>query len=146
MNTRGLPGTLAPRYHELQRGKSVAEARILTTSTHSSSAVRCASTVVAPVVFIRPISFAMNSACCSTPVTMLASTEGLPGPGILSDRPYLPGSLLHYRFGAFRGVAMLGNDGSHEAMLVAPDGSLVLDQRKPWFTPPQWAPRLQRWP
>ncbi|MFC4536472.1 class IV lanthionine synthetase LanL [Sphaerisporangium dianthi] len=69
------------------------------------------------------------------------ATEGLPGPGILSDRPYRPGSLVHYRYGAFRGLVMLGNDGSREAMLVAPDGSLVLDERKPWYSPPPWAPR-----
>jgi hypothetical protein len=68
-------------------------------------------------------------------------TEGLPGPGILSDRPYRPGSLLHYRFGAFTGVPLLGNDGSYEVMLIGPDGSLVQDRRKAWFTPPPWAPR-----
>lgn len=69
------------------------------------------------------------------------ATEGLPGPGILSDLRYRPGSLVHYRFGVFNGVPMLANDGSYEAMLVAPDGTLVLDQRKAWFTPPAWAPR-----
>lgn len=69
------------------------------------------------------------------------ATAGLPGPGILSDRPYRPGSRVHYRYGVFEGVRMLGNDGVYEAMLIAPDGSLVLDQRKAWFTPPSWAPR-----
>jgi hypothetical protein len=69
------------------------------------------------------------------------ATEGLPGPGILSDRPYRPGSLVYYRFGAFTGVPVLGNDGTYEAMLVAPDGSLVPDQRKAWFAAPAWAPR-----
>ncbi|MFI6227692.1 class IV lanthionine synthetase LanL [Micromonospora echinospora] len=69
------------------------------------------------------------------------ATRGLPGPTILSDRPYRLGSRVHYRYGAFEGVHMLGNDGTYEAMLVAPDGSLVLDQRKAWFTPPAWAPR-----
>lgn len=69
------------------------------------------------------------------------ATLGLPGPGILSDRPCRPGSLVHYRFGVFTGVPMLSADGTYEAMLVAPDGTLVLDQRKAWFTPPAWAPR-----
>lgn len=69
------------------------------------------------------------------------ATSGLPGPGILCDERYRPGSLVHYRYGAFNGVPMLGNDGSYEAMLVAPDGTLVLDQRKAWFNPPAWAPR-----
>ena len=69
------------------------------------------------------------------------ATEGLPGPGILSDRPYRPGSLVHYRFGAFHGVPMLGNEASYEAMLMAPDGSLDRDRREAWFCPPPWAPR-----
>ncbi len=68
------------------------------------------------------------------------ATEGLPGPGILSDRPYRPGSLVHYRFGVFSGVPVLGNDGDYDAMLVAPDGTLVPDQRRAWFSPPAWAP------
>src|SRR6266545_3884275 len=69
------------------------------------------------------------------------ATEGLPGPAILSDRRLQPGSLVHYRFGAFGGVPMLGNNGSYDAMLTAPDGSLVPDRQTPWFSPPSWAPR-----
>ncbi|MGW1072081.1 class III lanthionine synthetase LanKC N-terminal domain-containing protein [Streptomyces sp. NPDC002537] len=69
------------------------------------------------------------------------ATEGLPGPGILSDRPYRPGSLVHYRFGAFHGVPVLGNEASYEVMLMAPDGSLDRDRRDAWFSPPPWAPR-----
>ncbi|WP_369394700.1 class IV lanthionine synthetase LanL [Streptomyces sp. CG1] len=69
------------------------------------------------------------------------ATEGLPGPSILSDRPYRPGSLVHYRFGAFQGVPMLGNEASYEVMLMAPDGSLDRDRREAWFSPPPWAPR-----
>ncbi|MER5928970.1 class IV lanthionine synthetase LanL [Streptomyces sp. NPDC002054] len=69
------------------------------------------------------------------------ATEGLPGPGILSDRPCVPGSLVHYRYGVFSGVPALGDDGMHGAMLITPDGTLVRDQRKPWFSPPPWAPR-----
>ena len=30
MNTRGLPGTLAPRYHELHDGNSVKSATVFT--------------------------------------------------------------------------------------------------------------------
>ncbi|WP_407285041.1 class IV lanthionine synthetase LanL [Streptomyces sp. BP-8] len=69
------------------------------------------------------------------------ATEGLPGPGVLSDRPCFPGSLVHYRYGVFNGVRALSDAGMHEAMLIAPDGTLVRDQRKPWFSPPPWAPR-----
>lgn len=68
-------------------------------------------------------------------------TLGLPGPGILSDRAYQPGSLVHYRFGAFSGMRTLTNEGAYEAMLVAPDGDLVPDPRPAWFAPPDWAPR-----
>jgi hypothetical protein len=69
------------------------------------------------------------------------ATAGLPGPAILSDRPYRPGSLVHYRFGVMRGVQALTDDGRYEAMLVAPDGRLVPDERNAWYSPPKWAPR-----
>lgn len=68
-----------------------------------------------------------------------AATAGLPGPAILSDRRYRKGSLVHYRYGAFRGVSRLGEDGVYESGLLAPDGTVVADQRKAWFTPPPWA-------
>ncbi|WP_198586969.1 class IV lanthionine synthetase LanL [Glycomyces xiaoerkulensis] len=68
------------------------------------------------------------------------ATRGLPGPGILSDRRYKPGSLVHYRYGAHHGVPFLGNDGDHQAMLIAPDGRLVEDERRPQYVVPAWAP------
>ncbi|MEU4496389.1 class IV lanthionine synthetase LanL [Streptomyces sp. NPDC023998] len=67
------------------------------------------------------------------------ATAGLPGPAILSDRPYRRGSVVHYRYGAFRGVPHWSNDGVLEARLRAPDGTVVKDERKPWFCPPPWA-------
>ncbi|MDB1090021.1 class IV lanthionine synthetase LanL [Streptomyces sp. ACA25] len=67
------------------------------------------------------------------------ATTGLPGPAILSDRPYRPGSLVHYRYGAFRGVPVLTDDGAFEVRLQAPDGTAVPDARLPWFSPPTWA-------
>jgi rhamnogalacturonyl hydrolase YesR/tRNA A-37 threonylcarbamoyl transferase component Bud32 len=66
-------------------------------------------------------------------------TEHLPGPGVLSDRAYRPGSLVSYRYGAFSGVTVLGNDGSYQTMLRAPDGGLVADTRNAWYAPPAWA-------
>ena len=68
-----------------------------------------------------------------------AATAGLPGPAILSDRPYRRGSVVHYRYGAFRGVPYRSNEGVEEIRLRAPDGTLVKDERKPWFCPPPWA-------
>ena len=67
------------------------------------------------------------------------ATAGLPGPVILSDHPLRPGSLVHYRYGAFAGVPVLTNDATHENRLEAPDGTLVEDHRAPWFCPPPWA-------
>ncbi|MBB2913305.1 tRNA A-37 threonylcarbamoyl transferase component Bud32 [Streptosporangium becharense] len=68
------------------------------------------------------------------------ATYGLPGPPILSDRVYKPGSLVHYRFGVFSAPSELDNDGSYASRLTAPDGTRVSDERNAWYTPPAWAP------
>ncbi|MEU1313037.1 class IV lanthionine synthetase LanL [Streptomyces cinnamoneus] len=68
------------------------------------------------------------------------STAGLPGPAILSDRRYRADSLVHYRFGCFSRPRELNDDGFYETQLEAPDGTVVPDERKPWFSPPSWAP------
>ncbi|MBP0454861.1 class IV lanthionine synthetase LanL [Kitasatospora sp. RG8] len=68
------------------------------------------------------------------------ATAGLPGPGILSDRPYRADSLVHYRFGAFRRADRLTADGILETMLRTPDDGYVRDLRQPRFAPPPWAP------
>lgn len=67
------------------------------------------------------------------------ATTGLPGPVILSDRPYRAGGIVHYRYGAFSGHRTLGNDGFYEIRLRAPGGELVPDQRVAAFTPPSFA-------
>ncbi|MFI6983328.1 lanthionine synthetase LanC family protein [Embleya sp. NPDC050154] len=67
-------------------------------------------------------------------------TRELSGPGILSDRPCRPGSVVHYRYGGFGRRAVLGNDGGYRAVLTDPDGLAVDDAREAWFTPPPWAP------
>ncbi|MFI9105447.1 class IV lanthionine synthetase LanL [Streptomyces fildesensis] len=67
------------------------------------------------------------------------ATAGLPGPAILSDRPYRKGSLVHYRYGAFLGIPYVTNEGVRQIRLEAPDGSIVEDRRNPWFSPPPWA-------
>jgi hypothetical protein len=66
-------------------------------------------------------------------------TVGLVGQTILSDRPYTPGSLVHYRYGAFSGRARRGNDSEMRYYLLAPDGAEVEDRRDAWFSPPPWA-------
>ncbi len=64
------------------------------------------------------------------------ATAGLAGPSILSDRPYRPGSLVHYRYGAFVGGRVLGNDGDYRFTIRGPDGTLIEDRRDAWFNPP----------
>ncbi len=68
-----------------------------------------------------------------------AATYGLPGPPILSDRAYRPGSLVHYRFGVFSARSALDNDGAYSSSLTAPDGASVIDRRNAWYSPPEWA-------
>ncbi|MGV9771224.1 class IV lanthionine synthetase LanL [Streptosporangium sp. NPDC003464] len=67
------------------------------------------------------------------------ATMGLPGPAILTDRPYRAGGIVHYRYGAFGGHRVLGNDGFYEVRLRAPGGELVRDERLPRFSPPPFA-------
>ncbi|MGK5548416.1 class IV lanthionine synthetase LanL [Streptomyces sp. URMC 127] len=68
-----------------------------------------------------------------------AATAGLPGPAVLSDRPYRPGSRVHYRYGAFTGRPELSPDGLYRTMLTAPGGQRAEDVRGPRFNPPPWA-------
>jgi hypothetical protein len=68
------------------------------------------------------------------------ATTGLTGPAILSDRPYRPGSLVHFRYGGMTGQRVLSNDGEYLDVLTTPDGGFVEDRRDAWFAPPPWAP------
>ncbi|MFF5125760.1 class IV lanthionine synthetase LanL [Streptomyces syringium] len=67
------------------------------------------------------------------------ATAGLAGPAILSDRRYRPDSLVHYRYGCFARPRELNDEGLYEGRLQAPDGTFVVDERNPWFSPPPWA-------
>ncbi|WP_162600388.1 class IV lanthionine synthetase LanL [Streptomyces sp. CS147] len=69
-----------------------------------------------------------------------AATLGLRGPRILSDQPYAPGSLVHYRYGVFGGVRTTTNDGDTDVRLRNPAGELEKDRRQAWVTTPAWAP------
>ncbi|MFG1807656.1 class IV lanthionine synthetase LanL [Streptomyces sp. NPDC049040] len=68
-----------------------------------------------------------------------AETADLAGPGILSDRPVRPGSLVHYRYGEFSAEEVFTDDGTFESRMTGPDGSVVKDERRAWFSPPPWA-------
>ena len=65
-------------------------------------------------------------------------TFGLPGPQILSDRQYRPGSLVHLRYGAHVDDPRLTDEGELRTPLVAPDATVVPDRREAWFTMPDW--------
>ncbi|MGW0803955.1 class IV lanthionine synthetase LanL [Nonomuraea sp. NPDC002799] len=67
------------------------------------------------------------------------ATRGLPGPAVLSDRPFRRGGIVHYRYGAFEGHRLLGADGFYEVCLRSPQGEPVRDERLPRFTPPPFA-------
>ncbi|MFF3003925.1 lanthionine synthetase LanC family protein [Kitasatospora sp. NPDC057940] len=66
------------------------------------------------------------------------ATAGLPGPVVLSDRPYRPGSLVHYRYGAFAARAELGHDGEYRSVLHGPDGERAEDVRGASYRAPSW--------
>ncbi|MFH8380757.1 class IV lanthionine synthetase LanL [Kitasatospora sp. NPDC018058] len=65
-------------------------------------------------------------------------TAGLPGPVVLSDRPYRPGSRVHYRYGAFASRAELGNDGEYRSVLRGPAGERAEDVRGGSYRAPGW--------
>ncbi|MFE5549760.1 class IV lanthionine synthetase LanL [Streptomyces sp. NPDC056534] len=72
--------------------------------------------------------------------TLHKVTEGLPGPGILSDKQLRPGSLVYYRYGEINGGRRTFTDeGTFKRQMVGPDGTAVTDERNAWFSPPPWA-------
>ncbi len=66
------------------------------------------------------------------------ATAGLAGPRVLSDRPYRPGSLVHYRYGAFVEQRRLSHDGFYAWVIEDPDGNPVEDKRVGQYVPPDW--------
>src|SRR5262245_39317912 len=81
MYWRVLPGTLAPRYHELQLGCTwIGPANRLMRSAHSSCAPASASMLRLFVERRCWMQAVIHSTWCSIEVTMLVRTEGLPGP------------------------------------------------------------------
>ncbi|WP_333774042.1 class IV lanthionine synthetase LanL [Streptomyces sp. IBSBF 3136] len=67
------------------------------------------------------------------------ATAGLPGPRILSDQPYAPQSLVHYRYGAFVGRRRVSDQGLLVWFIEDPDGNPVEDKRTGQYSPPSWA-------
>ncbi len=68
------------------------------------------------------------------------ATRGLSGPKVPSDRPLKPGSLVHYRYGAFRqGLYIQSLSGAILPAIKTPDNDLVPDLRLPKYQVPSWA-------
>ena len=84
MNTRGLPGTFAPRYQLLQDGYKVMSATALTNATHSVCSCSVVSMVDFPEETMCEMQSEIHSTCCSMDIIMLVNTEGLPGPDTMN--------------------------------------------------------------
>lgn len=67
------------------------------------------------------------------------ATYGLHGPPIPSDRPLRVGCIVHYRYGGFGDLFLQTRMGQILPALLTPSGELVPDQRRPRYTPPEWA-------
>lgn len=67
-----------------------------------------------------------------------AATAGIPFPTVPFDRQYLPGSNVHYRFGAFGDLRMEDAGGNSVAALRGPGGVLIPDQRAAGSAVPAW--------
>ncbi|HEY5182258.1 MAG TPA: lanthionine synthetase LanC family protein [Dermatophilaceae bacterium] len=66
------------------------------------------------------------------------ATTGLRGPSVPSDRPLRPGSLVHYRYGAFVDRPMRTPLGELVTAIGTPDGTLVPDPRDTVYRQPDW--------
>src|SRR5207248_2239947 len=66
------------------------------------------------------------------------ATEGLPGPVILSDRAYRPGSLVHYRYGGFSALPTIDADGVVVHLIKGADGAPLADERTASYRAPSW--------
>ena len=61
------------------------------------------------------------------------------GPYILSDRRWPGSRCVFYRYGGFQANPRLRVDGTRMQTIHAPDGTLVPDHRRPYWSPPEWA-------
>lgn len=66
------------------------------------------------------------------------ATRGMEGPYILSDKRYRDSKVVFYRYGGFQTIHSLSLDGTRRSMIRRPDGTLVQDERVPYFKLPDW--------
>ncbi len=72
-------------------------------------------------------------------IALHQATQGLRGPAVPSDRPLARGSLVHYRYGAFRNEYLQEPGRSPVAAISTPGGEWIEDTRATRFQPPAWA-------
>jgi serine/threonine protein kinase len=66
-------------------------------------------------------------------------TRSLSGPRIPSDRPLRPGSLVHYRYGAFGNTTLIQErDGLISPAIRTPTNELIPDRRTTHYEVPDW--------
>lgn len=80
-----------------------------------------------------------DEAAARVALALHEATAGLAGPRILSDQPYAPQSLVHYRYGAFVGRRRVSEQGLLVWFIEDPDGNPVEDRRTGQYCPPPWA-------
>ncbi|MGW0416659.1 class IV lanthionine synthetase LanL [Streptomyces collinus] len=80
-----------------------------------------------------------DEAAARVALALHRATTGLAGPRILSDQPYAPQSLVHYRYGAFVGRRRVSEQGLLVWFIEDPDGNPVEDKRTGQYCPPPWA-------
>lgn len=61
------------------------------------------------------------------------ATSDLEGPYILSDKRFPGSKVVFYRYGGFLRIDQLKVDGTRQAMIKAPSGDLIPDDRVPFF-------------
>jgi tRNA A-37 threonylcarbamoyl transferase component Bud32 len=72
-------------------------------------------------------------------VALDEATKGLPGPEVPTDRAIRPGSLVHYRYGAFAEKLIQTATGHIVPAIATPDGELVPDRGPGLAAGPEWA-------
>jgi class III lanthionine synthetase len=66
-----------------------------------------------------------------------AEFQGISGPYVLTDRRYGDSECVSYRFGSFTSRSRVEADGTRTPLVVAVDGELVPDERRPEFVLPK---------
>lgn len=66
------------------------------------------------------------------------ATKDNNGPYILSDKRYKDSKVVHYRYGGYKLIPRPKPDGTADACLIQPDGTLVKDEREAFYSLPSW--------